>query len=237
TARSSLVMAVGKSTENPAMDAFIASWSIEREIGVAIALIRNFEDDGDMPYHRFVAKFLPYEAACAKGAMSECIDGEITSISGSRVIKEGNFIHFEIDASGQKIHVSFKTPMNDTGNDSGELTDYTLDIRKLKEFSKPYIPSGNGSIVTLKEGQREGPLFVQRIFPDRVEGLNYPEYPVAMDKGLPITLRVGDKASNGCTVFLTLVRIDDGSATFVKVDENRPCPICWVQLDLTSGWK
>jgi hypothetical protein len=78
---------------------------------------------------------------------------------------------------------------------------------------------------------------VQRIFPDRIEGLNYPEYPVAMDEGLPVTMRVGDNASNGCTVFLTLIRIDDGSATFVKkVDENRPCPICWVQMNLMSGW-
>jgi len=64
----------------------------------------------------------------------------------------------------------------------------------------------------------EGPLLVQRIYPDRVEGLNYPEYPIAMDEGLPITLRVGEKASNGCTVFLTLAKIDDGRATLKQVD-------------------
>jgi hypothetical protein len=88
----------------------------------------------------------------------------------------------------------------------------------------------------MKEGQREGPLLVQRIFTDRVEGLNFPEYPIAMQEGLPITLRVGEKASNGCTVFLTLVRIEEGSATFLKkVDESRPCPICWFQLALTTG--
>jgi hypothetical protein len=113
-----------------------------------------------------------------------------------------------------------------------------LQVRKLKEFVRPYVPAdGIGTIVTLREGQREGPLLVQRIFPDRVEGLNFPEYPVAMDQGLPITLRVGEMASNGCTVMLTLLRIDDGSATFLKkVDENRPCPICWYQLELMSRW-
>lgn len=97
--------------------------------------------------------------------------------------------------------------------------------------------STNGeTIVTLSEGQREGPLLVQKIYADRVEGLNFPEYPVAMDSGLPIALRVGEKASNGCTIVLTLTSIQDGSATFLKtVDENRPCPICWYQLAQIPG--
>ena len=233
-ARSAIVMAVGSRTESPAIDAFIVSWSVEREAGVAVALIR----DSGMAYHRVVAKFLPYEAPCEKGAMSRCIDGQITSVTGSEVIGEGDFIHFKTDAQGRQIQVSFKTPMNNTGDNTGETNDYTLEIKKFKEVSKPYIPNGSSMVVTLKEGQREGPLLVQRILADRVEGLNYPEYPVAMDSGLPITLHVGERASNGCTVWLTLVRIEDGSATFVKkVDENRPCPICWVQLDLMSGWR
>jgi hypothetical protein len=93
------------------------------------------------------------------------------------------------------------------------------------------------TIVTLREGEREGPLLVQKIFPDRVEGLNFLEYPVAMEGGLPITLRIGEKASNGCTVVLTLTKIQGDSATFLKtVDEDRPCPICWFQLELMSGW-
>jgi hypothetical protein len=92
------------------------------------------------------------------------------------------------------------------------------------------------TIVTLSEGQREGPLLVQKIYADRVEGLNFPEYPIAMDSGLPITLRIGEKASNGCTIVLTLTGIQDDSATFLKtVDENRPCPICWYQLGLMPG--
>jgi hypothetical protein len=92
------------------------------------------------------------------------------------------------------------------------------------------------TIVTLSEGQREGPLLVQKIYADRVEGLNFPEYPIAMDSGLPITLRIGEKASNGCTIVLTLTSVQDGSATFLKtVNEDRPCPICWYQLAQIPG--
>jgi hypothetical protein len=89
------------------------------------------------------------------------------------------------------------------------------------------------TIVALREGQREGPLLVQKIYTDRVEGLNFPEYPVAMDSGLPITLRIGEKASNGCTIVLVLTKIQDDSAIFLKtVDDGRPCPICWYQSGL-----
>jgi hypothetical protein len=89
------------------------------------------------------------------------------------------------------------------------------------------------TIVALREGQREGPLLVQKIYADRVEGLNFPEYPVAMDSGLPITLRIGEKASNGCTIVLVLTKIQDDSAIFLKtVDDSRPCPICWYQSGL-----
>jgi hypothetical protein len=87
--------------------------------------------------------------------------------------------------------------------------------------------------VALREGQREGPLLVQKIYTDRVEGLNFPEYPVAMDSGLPITLRIGEKASNGCTIVLILTKIQGDSAIFLKtVDDSRPCPICWYQSGL-----
>jgi hypothetical protein len=77
---------------------------------------------------------------------------------------------------------------------------------------------------------------VQKIYSDRIEGLNYLEYPVAREEGNPITLHVGEKASNGCTITLTLVKIEDGTATFAKtIDENKPCPICWFQQALLSS--
>lgn len=85
----------------------------------------------------------------------------------------------------------------------------------------------NGSFVTLTEGQREGSLLVQKIFADNVQGMNFREYPVATNIGFPVTLHIGDIASNGCTVMLTLVKIENGTATFLKKeDHSRPCPIC-----------
>jgi len=238
TMRSVLVMAIGTDdTQNPAMTAFISSWSFERENGTAIFVIRDNDNNGDMPFARAVARFLPLEAECMREGMSECVDGQITSISGNAGISEGDSIHFEVDANRTQLFVSFKSPTDDVSQ-SGEGPEYPLDIRKFREVQKPYIPQdGNATIVVLREGQREGPLLVQRIYPDRIEGLNYPEYPIAMEQGLPIILRIGEKASNGCTVFLTLAKIEDGSATFLKkVDESRPCPICWAQLQMMSGW-
>jgi hypothetical protein len=187
--------------------------------------------------------------------MSECIDGQITSVApgGDVGIGAGDFIHIEMDHrnndTATQVFVSFKTPITDGGSggntSAGEPVEYPMQVRKFKEVTKPYVPpsqqDGNTTTtttVTLQKGDREGPLLVQAIYADRIEGLNFPEYPIAMDKGLPITLRVGEKASNGCTVFLTLVAIDtnNGTATFLKkVDESRPCPICWYQLALVSG--
>src|SRR3989344_1128650 len=93
--------------------------------------------------------------------------------------------------------------------------------------------------VSLREGEREGSLLVQKIYADRVEGLNFMEYPVARDQGFPVTLRVGETASNGCTITLTLIRIQGDTATFIKqTDFNRPCPICLAQdtlIDTPSG--
>ncbi|MGI0040906.1 MAG: hypothetical protein ACRD94_02960, partial [Nitrosopumilaceae archaeon] len=83
------------------------------------------------------------------------------------------------------------------------------------------------STVTLTEGQKDGPLFVQEIYSDHIVGLNFPEYPLAREEGLPVTLKIGETASNGCTVQLTLEKIEDKKAIFSKtVDFGRPCPIC-----------
>ena len=84
-----------------------------------------------------------------------------------------------------------------------------------------------GAVVTLTEGQRDGPFLVQKIYQDHVQGLNFREYPVARDLGSQVTLRIGDVVSNGCTVELTLVKIGNNTATFLKKEyQNRPCPIC-----------
>lgn len=85
----------------------------------------------------------------------------------------------------------------------------------------------NGALVTLAEGQREGPLLVQQIFSDNIQGLSFREFPLAVNVGSPITLHIGDSISNGCTVSLTLVKISHGTATFIeKKSLNKICPIC-----------
>ena len=97
----------------------------------------------------------------------------------------------------------------------------------------------NGAAITIGEGKREGPLLVQKIFTDRIEGLNFPEYPIATDAGYPITLHIGEKASNGCTVELTLVKISNKEATFLKTESHdKPCPICLsedTEIDTPKG--
>lgn len=83
------------------------------------------------------------------------------------------------------------------------------------------------STITLTEGQRGGSLLVQEIFDDHIVGLNFIEYPLARVDGLPVSLKIGESASNGCTVTLTLEKIEDKKAAFSKItDFGRPCPIC-----------
>ena len=91
-----------------------------------------------------------------------------------------------------------------------------------------FAPCPGGVVeVSLREGQRESSLLVKKIYPDRIEGLNFWEYPIATGQGHPVTLSIGETASNGCTIMLTLIRVRGGVATFIKkTDYNKPCPIC-----------
>src|SRR3989344_7622585 len=73
------------------------------------------------------------------------------------------------------------------------------------EFAK--CPLAEGEKVSLRAGQREGSLLVEKIYPSYITGLNFMEYPVARDEGFPIELRIGESASNGCTITLTLIEI------------------------------
>ncbi len=88
--------------------------------------------------------------------------------------------------------------------------------------------------ITLGEGERDGPLLVQKIYPDHIDGLKFSEYPIPSGYGENITLFIGQNVSNGCTLTLTLTNIiqlqtypSTYKAVFSKeVDMNRPCPIC-----------
>jgi hypothetical protein len=236
TARSVLVMALGRGDLDPTITKFISSWSVEKQSGVAIFVTRNNESNGDSSQFRKIAEFLPTPTECSH-AGAECIDGQITSLHGidGGIDQEGGTIHMERDS--KTLYVSFKEGLPGLAGDTGSVKEYALDVHKFREVTKPQVPQdGNATVITMEEGQREGPLLVQKIYPDRIEGLNYPEYPIAMDKGLPITLHIGEKASNGCTVSLTLIKIDSGVATFQKrIEEDRPCPICWLQSELMAG--
>lgn len=105
------------------------------------------------------------------------------------------------------------------------------------EFSA--CPAAAGDQVLLKEGERSGPLLVEKIYQNYVTGLVYREYPIATNQGFPITMNIGDVASNGCTVTLTLLKIENKTATFAgKTYNSRPCPICLAEgtlIDTPSG--
>ena len=104
---------------------------------------------------------------------------------------------------------------------------YSSTAAKLVTLGWAKSQENTGTLVTLTEGQREGPLLVQKILPDSIQGVDFREYPLATNVGYPITLHIGDSASNGCTVALTLVKISNNTATFLKKEyQNRPCPIC-----------
>lgn len=155
---------------------------------------------------REVIRFVPTDAKCDKPDASNCIDGEITPTCLACMWQR---VHLETSSS--KLYLTLQ----------GQSTkEYSLDIKQIKVKQ--------GSTVTLAEGQRAGPLLVQKIGADYVSGLNYIEYPVARQEGIPVTLHVGDKVSNGCTVTLSLLEIQGGgsNAVFSKtVNENRPCPL------------
>ena len=182
--------------------AIISGWNLERGKGTLVMLHRD-----EAGIRMSVARFTPAAVLCTSGPEArECIDGQVAQATGA--IRQGDTIHLEV--SGNTLFLAA----------SG--SDYTLEIKRIRTSGQP------GPTVELGEGQREGPLLVQEIGRDYVSGLNFLEYPVAVSEGMPITLHVGDKATNGCTVTLTLLEIREDTAVFSKVvDNDRPCPICW----------
>jgi hypothetical protein len=190
---------------------------VGKEFTLSVALLNGFEDD-----RQFIAVM---EARSLDDGITQFLEIEDGTLSGKGWAAAS--WSWMPEQAGQ---YQLRTFVIDSLVEPGILTPVTTSAIAVEAST-----SGE-TIVTLSEGQREGPLLVQKIYADRVEGLNFPEYPIAMDSGLPITLRIGEKASNGCTIVLTLTGIQDASATFLKtVDENRPCPICWYQSALMPG--
>ncbi len=117
-----------------------------------------------------------------------------------------------------------------------------IDVTSIKEVTSGSTPppTVDGEVqISLKEGQRESSFLLEKIYPDRITGLNFREYPVPRDQGYPVTLRIGEVVSNGCTITLTLIRIEGNIAIFArKTDFNRICPICLAGntlIDTPSG--
>ena len=153
---------------------------------------------------REVIRFVPSDAKCDKPDASNCIDGEITPACLACMWQR---VHLE--TSSNKLYLMLQDQ---------STKGYSLDVKQIRVKQD--------STVTLVEGQRDGPLLVQKVGADYISGLNYIEYPLAKQEGTPVTLHIGDKASNGCTVTLTLIKIAEGKATFSKdADYNKPCPI------------
>lgn len=219
--RGVLVKAVNYQKNNSTFTAVISGWNVDKGIGAAVIFV---QDHATGNVNRIIIKFIPSYASNCFQPNAECVDGLVMQTDGSN--SDGS-VHLEADNSTLIFAYS--------PSKSSAMQD-TLSVTGLRIWLKPIAAQGNSSTVVLKEGERDGPLLVQKIYPDRIEGLNFIEYPIATNQGHPITLHVGEKASNGCTIALMLVKIGDGAAVFVKtIDQHRPCPICWTQQAMYLG--
>jgi hypothetical protein len=195
---------------------------VEKGIGAAVVFMQE-HDTGNV--NRIMIKFIPSYASNCSQPNAECIDGLVTQTDGSN---SSGSIHLEADNSTLFLAYS--------PSKEGSVIQDTLNVTGYRVWLKPITTPSNSTTVVLREGERDGPLLVQKIYPDHIEGLNFIEYPVATNEGHPITLHIGEKASNGCTIALALVRIEDGAAVFAKtMNQNRPCPICWTQQAMFLG--
>jgi hypothetical protein len=200
------------SEDNVAVDtAFVkvfATWNLVQSKG-AVIMVSN---DG---LRRDILRFTPSVANC-ESAADECIDGWFLSSILARY-RQDSKIHLEVDKANMKLLMR----QFDKTSEGSEIS-YT--VKKIKTWS---IDVGTGSsVVVLGEGQRNANLLVQKIYPDHIEGLNFVEYPLAREDGIPITLNIGESASNGCTVKFTLLDINESMTTFLKIiDTNRICPL------------
>jgi len=146
---------------------------------------------------------------------------DLSKYVGKRVILTGKNYKFELE-----------------GSQRDEIWPVSIVCTPSSAPAPSPSPKPNESEVFLREGQREGPFLLEKIYPDRITGLNFKEYPVPFFPG-PVTLRIGEIVSNGCTITLTLTRIGGNTATFIKnTDLNRPCTKCLAEdtlIDTPSG--
>jgi len=186
----------------------------------------NFTEIASNDLSRTIAIDIPYEPVSnAQGVWDfkissvETASGKAASEPPLKQFKSG--IAAKNITCNQNLELIFKS---ENGSPACVKPDTAT---KLIERGWAKSPENTGVLVTLTEGQREDPLLVQKILSDSIHGLDFREYPLATNVGNPITLHIGDSVSNGCTVELTLVKISNGTAVFLKKENfTRVCPIC-----------
>ncbi len=150
----------------------------------------------------------------------------------------------KLSETGSNVKVSGTFTAKEA-SDVYDITGY-IDVDSIVLVSRPAPippqaptppPGVTEERITLREGERNGPIILEKVFSTYITGQIYREYPVATDQGSPITLQIGESTSNGCTVTMTLVSVSttNKTATFIKKsDFNRPCPICLSEGTLIS---
>ncbi len=89
----------------------------------------------------------------------------------------------------------------------------------------------HNKIITLKGGEKDGPLLVQNIFTDHIFGLNYKALckPLQMppESSVPVTLHLGETANDDFGNYdLTLIKIHNGTAVLLKIAHTpKPCAL------------
>lgn len=179
-----------------------------------------------------VTKTNPKDTACTQEAML-CPDGSYVGRTGSNC-------EFAQCPTINPEPAPTPTPTPTPKPSQGNCPPGTVQVGQTNSIPpSPICEPIKGETIILKEGQKEDPLLVEKIYTDYITGLNFYAFPVAVDKGQPITLHIGETASNGCTITLTLIKIEGKTATFIKkTDFNKPCPICLAEntlIDTPNG--
>ena len=187
--------------KNQNVSEVIAGWNSVRPSGTLFLFTHDL--NGNLKRELFL--FSPVN--------SECNDQEI-HVSGN--ITNTNFvmhdkINLVVNSTNFKLYITHK-----------KFGNLAFDLSQMRDWP----PSTKYQVITLGQGQREDPFLVSKINSYNVTGLNYISYPLAMLKGIPVTLRPGDSVSNGCNEILTLIAIESDHARFVKKTEHdKLCPI------------
>ena len=187
--------------KNQNVSEVIVGWNSLRPSGTIFLFVHD--PNGNIKRELFL--FSPVNSECSGQEIHT--SGNITNVDSVMHDK----IHVAVNSTNFKLYL--------TGEKFGNLT---FDLFQMRTWP----PNIGYQAITLKQGQREDPFMVSKINNYNVTGLHYLSYPLALLKGIPVTLHPGDSVSNGCNEILTLVTIESDHARFVKKTEpDNRCPI------------